>query len=138
MDTVLALDVGTKRIGIARGNTRACIANPLITITRKSVKKDVQKLIEICKREQAIAVVVGLAFLEDGSEGRSARLARPIGEGLAEEMDLQIHYHDESYSSVEAARRMRKLGKSHKKQKTKIDEIAAAVILEDWFLEQSF
>ena len=110
MDTVLALDVGTKRIGIARGNTRACIASPLVTITRKSVKKDVQKLIEICQREQAFAVVVGVALLEDGSEGRSARLARQIGEGLVEEMNIKVHYHDESYSSVEAQRRMRKLG----------------------------
>ena len=136
MDTVLALDVGTKRIGIARGNMRARIANPLVTISRKSVKKDVQKVSEICRREKAVAVVVGLAFLEDGSEGRSARLSRQIGEGLAEELDIQVHYHDESYSSVEAQRRLRSLGASPKKQKNKIDEIAAAVILEDWFLEQ--
>ena len=99
-------------------------------------QKDVQKLIEICQREQAVAVVVGVALLEDGSEGRSARLARQIGDGLAAEINIQVHYHDESYSSVEAQRRMRKLGKSPKKQKNKIDEIAAAVILEDWFLEQ--
>ena len=134
MDTILALDVGTKRIGIARGNTRARIANPLITINRKSVKKDVQKIAEICRQNNAIGVVVGIAFLEDGTEGRSARLARQIGEELHGQVGITIYYHDESYSSVEAERRMRALGKSNKKQRTKIDEIAAAVILEDWFL----
>ena len=135
MDTILALDVGTKRIGVARGNTRARIASPLITINRKSVKKDVQKIGDICRQNQVVGVVVGIAFLEDGTEGRSARLARQIGEGLREQMGITIYYHDESYSSVEAERRMRALGKSPKKKRIQIDEIAAAVILEDWFLE---
>ena len=133
MDTILALDVGTKRIGVARGNLRARIASPLITINRKSVQKDVQKLADICIQNQAVGVVVGLAYLEDGSEGRSAKLARQIGEGLGERLGITVHYHDESYSSVEAERRMRTLGKSRKKQKIQIDEIAAAIILEDWF-----
>ena len=132
MAVVIALDVGTKRIGVARGNTVSRISSPLVTITRKSVKKDSVRLAEIYRREGASKLVVGLPYQLDGQEGRLARLSRQVGEALAGILEIDVHYHDERYSTVEAQRRMKEVGKSFKKRSLMIDEYAAAVILEDW------
>ena len=57
---VMALDVGTKTIGVAKGHTEKEITQPLLTLQRKSVKKDVQRLLVICKDHGIEQIVVGL------------------------------------------------------------------------------
>jgi putative Holliday junction resolvase len=101
------------------------------------VKRDVVRIVRIAAELEVTAVVVGLPFELDGSEGRSARLARQIGEALGEASGLPIHYQDERYSTLEAAHRLRAAGKSAKDQRTIIDQEAAAVILGDWFDQRS-
>ena len=71
----------------------------------------------------------------DGTEGRSARLARQIGTALEDLGSYEIHYQDERFSTVEAEKRLIASGKSAKKRKKEIDQAAAAVILEHWFHE---
>jgi len=93
-------------------------------------------LVQICSREGIDHLVVGLPLLLDGSEGRSARLARQIGVALAEATGLSVDYEDEQDSSKEAALKLRSAGKNTRKQKSVIDQQAAIVILERWFLHQ--
>jgi putative Holliday junction resolvase len=94
----------------------------------------VVRLAALCTQLGVRAVVVGLPYELDGAEGRSARLARQVGEALGSASGLQIHYQDERYSTVEASRRLREAGHSAKAQRKIIDQAAAAVILEDWLL----
>jgi len=133
---ILALDVGTQRIGLAKGRLLTRLAAPLQTIRRRSVRKDSQQLAAICQQQKIAVILVGLPLQLDGQEGRSARLARQVGDALHELTGLPVQYHDERFSSVEAERRLREVGKSFHKRKKQIDEIAAAVILEDWFQNQ--
>ena len=133
MSGILALDVGTKTIGIAVGSVEACLPRPHSTLGRKGVKKDVARLMHICTSLSVDAVVVGLPYELDGTEGRSARLARQVGDALGEASGLPIHYQDERYSTLEAEDRLRKSGISARDQKAIIDQEAAAVILGDWF-----
>jgi putative Holliday junction resolvase len=79
--------------------------------------------------------VVGLPIELSGKEGRSARLARQVGDMLAEKTGLPLVYHDESFSTVEAETRLQTLGKNEQQRKEMIDQIAAVVILEDWWFE---
>jgi putative Holliday junction resolvase len=78
-------------------------------------------------------VVVGLPFELDGSEGRSARLARQVGDALGTATGLPIFYQDERYSTVVAEERLRAAGYNGYQRKSIIDQAAAAVILGDYF-----
>jgi len=136
MGTVLALDVGSKTIGLARAKSPLNIPQTLYTLTRRSVRKDAEELANLCRKEKVQAVVVGLPLELDGNEGRSARLARQVGDALGELTDLPIHYQDERFSTVEASRRLHEQGINARDQKARIDAVAAAVILEDWLASQ--
>jgi len=136
MSCILALDVGTKTIGIARVMAGLRLASPHSTLARKGVKKDVVRLAQLCVELSATEVVVGMPYELDGTEGRSARLARQIGQALSQATGLPIHYQDERYSTVEASRRLQAAGHSARDQRSIIDKAAAAVILEDWLNAQ--
>jgi len=132
MSCILSLDVGTKTIGIARVAVGSTLVSPHSTLSRKGVRADVARLVPLCASLGAQAVVVGMPYEHDGAEGRSARLARQVGEALAQASGLPVHYQDERYSTVEATRRLREAGHSARDQRSIIDQAAAAVILEDW------
>lgn len=129
---VIGLDVGTKTIGVAATDPLGMLASPVCTVSRKGVKQDVAVLQRILEEREAQAVVVGLPYELDGSEARSARLARQIGEAVEEITGLPVHYVDERFSSVEAERRMIESGASRKKRQEIVDQIAAVIILETW------
>jgi len=134
---IVSLDVGSKTIGVAIGFSDRRITQPILTLQRKSVKKDALKLQELCRKEAIDEIVVGLPLELSGEEGRSARLARQIGLALGELSGLPVHYQDERYSTVEAENRLREAGKTARQQKEMIDQVAAMVILEDWWRSQS-
>lgn len=127
---IMALDVGTKTIGIAKSDPLGLFAQPVVTLARKGVNKDVTRLMEIVEQHEIRSVVVGLPYELDGTEERSARLARQIGEAMAERMGQEVFYVDERFSSVEAERRLIQMDVSRARRKTLIDQLAAMIILE--------
>ncbi|MEZ4317106.1 MAG: Holliday junction resolvase RuvX [Myxococcota bacterium] len=129
---VIGLDVGTQTIGVAATDPLGMLAHPVCTVSRKGVKQDVAVLQRILDEQEATAIVVGLPYELDGSEARSARLARQIGDALGTSSGLSVQYVDERFSSVEAERRMIESGTRRKKRQEIIDQIAAVVILETW------
>ena len=137
VNRILGLDVGTKTIGIAIGYVRTGLSEPLYTLSRQSVKKDTIKILQECKKQGIEHVVVGLPYQLDGTEGRSAKLARQIGSAIAAESSYEVSYCDERFSTVEASRRLRESGRSSRDQKSVIDQAAAMVIVEDWIRSQS-
>ena len=126
---VLALDVGTKTLGVAVAERG--IVLPVCTIARASVAKDCLRIIEICKLRKVVQVVVGLPYELDGTETRSARLARQIGAAVAE-AGWAVDYQDERYSTVEAIDRLGAAGVYGQRRKAAVDQVAAVVILEEW------
>ena len=127
---ILGLDVGTKTIGVAKSDPLGHFAQPLLTLSRKGVRKDVTRLMELVEAHEIKTVVVGLPYELDGSEARSARLARQIGEEMAERMGQDVFYVDERFSSVEAERRLLEMDVSRSRRKTVIDQVAAMIIIE--------
>ena len=132
MRCIVALDVGTKTIGIATAQEGGGIPSPHSTLSRKGVKTDVVKLAHIMGEIGAAVLVVGLPLELDDTEGRSARLARQVGDALAEATGLPVHYQDERYSTVVATERLYAAGYDGHQRKKIIDQAAAAVILEDY------
>jgi len=78
---------------------------------------------------------VGLPYELDGSEERSARLARQVGEAVAASGDWTVKYQDERFSSVEAERMLIAQDVRRSRRKQVIDQVAAMVILESWMRE---
>ncbi len=134
---ILALDVGSKTIGMAKGYQENEMIFPISTLSRISVKKDSAKIAALCRKEDIVHVVIGLPLLADGSEGRSARLARQIGVALHEQTNLPVSYEDERDSSKEARAKLYDVGKNSRKQRAIIDQQAAIIILERWFFNRS-
>ena len=137
INRILGLDVGTKTIGIAIGYVRSGLSEPLFTLRRQSVKKDTVRILEVCRQQVIDHVVVGLPLQLDGTEGRSAKLARQIGSAIAADGSYEVSYCDERFSTIEASRRLRESGRPSRDQKSVIDQAAAMVIVEDWIRAQS-
>lgn len=135
MGRVLALDVGTKTIGVAVTDPLRMFGQPVVTLSRQGVARDVEALLSLLAEYDPDVIVVGMPFELDGSEARSARLARQIGDGLAEASGKPVAYQDERYSSVEAERSLIGMNVSRARRKQVIDQAAAVVILESWLRE---
>lgn len=126
---IIGLDVGTKTIGVAVSDPSQMLARLECTLTRKGLKADIPAIVALLDRHSAVSVVVGLPFELDGTEARSAHLARQVGEALREE-GRSVAYVDERFSSVEAQRQLIESGMNRKRRQAVIDQAAAAVILQ--------
>lgn len=127
----LAIDYGTKRIGLATCDPSETIASPLTVI--KNSDKLIEEITNIIKTENAEAVIVGLPLNMDGSVGFQAELTKKFAEQLEKAIEVPIHFQDERLSTFEVEERL--AAADIKKTKAQLDAIAAAQILED-FLEQ--
>lgn len=121
---ILALDVGSAKIGIAVSDPSRRIASPVRLYLRQSVVRDAAALAAIARERAATAIVVGLP----PAGTRPERLARQVGEALAAASGLPTHYQDERFTSIEARRRLDEAGGP----RAAVDEMAAVIILEDW------
>lgn len=128
------LDVGTKTIGVAISDPLGMLAHPACTLSRRGVKQDVARLAPLLREREVEHVVVGLPLELDGTEARSARLARQIAEAVHTETGLPVTYVDERYTSVDAERRLIQAGVKRGRRKEVIDQEAAVLILQS-FLE---
>lgn len=125
---LLALDVGTKRIGVAVSDELRMIAQPHSTLNRG--KTAVPRIVALLSELGVRKVIVGLPLRLDGGEGEQAADARRFAAKLAEQTPgIDIVLWDERLTTVEAGERMQSGGR---KQKHDIDAVAAAVILESY------
>lgn len=132
MGRVIGLDVGTQTIGIALSDELRMFTTPHSTLERHGVQKDTARLMAIIQERKVDHVVVGLPYELDGSEQRSARLARQIGDAVSEASGLPVTYIDERFTSVEAERLLIAQNVSRKRRKEVIDQVAAALILQSF------
>lgn len=135
--TLLAFDFGTKRIGIAVGNTVSRSARPLSTIDDE--KNDVRfaTIASLLKEWQPVALVVGLPCNDDGTPHEMTALSRRFANRLKGRFDLPTILIDERYTSAAASAVLDEAGIHGRKQKSLIDQYAAQQILQAYFDEPS-
>jgi putative Holliday junction resolvase len=130
---VLAIDFGSKRIGLAVGDSRTRVATPLAQISAGNL---IQALQEIARRVGEFEVghiVVGYPLNMDGSRGPACRrVDRFIGQ-LQKAVALPVSRFDEKLSSVAAEEMAREIEPDFRKRKAFLDSIAANVILQAYF-----
>jgi putative Holliday junction resolvase len=127
----LALDVGSRTIGLAGSDELGLTAQPITTVRRTNLKADLQQVREVIAERGITHLVVGLPLNMDGSEGQSAAEARKVGEALQADA-LTVIYWDERLTTVAAQRALLETNVSRKKRKEVIDQVAAALILQGW------
>ena len=128
--TLLGLDYGTKRIGVAVSTPDQTIASPLENYTRRNETEDSAFLRKIAIEYQAVGLVVGLPVHMSGDEGTKAREARAFGEWAGFACGLPVVFWDERYSSAMAELYLQQAEVSLKKKKQRLDKVAAQVMLQ--------
>jgi putative Holliday junction resolvase len=128
----LALDVGTKTIGVAVSDELGITANGITTIKRKGLKQDLNELDEIVKEYRPGEILVGLPYQTDGSLSERGQQILSFAEKIREAFSLSIEFWDESFSTVHAEEKLIEANMSRKKRKKVIDKIAAVFILQEY------
>ena len=130
----LCVDPGEVRIGVAISDETGALARPLAILGHVSREIDAKAIMQLALQNHVDAIVVGQALDSDGQPGLKARSAARLAEALRALEEMPIYLWDESYSSQKAAELRIASGVSRKKRSQPIDDLAAAVILQD-FLE---
>ena len=129
---ILGVDYGDSRIGLSVCDEMEILASPLTTMKSLSMKKNIDSVCEIAKRENAQLIVVGLPLNMDGSEGARASKTRSFASVLSKVSGLTVELVDERLTSVEAEEIMDNLSVKKSKRKDIIDTIAAQLILQSY------
>jgi putative Holliday junction resolvase len=126
--TILALDVGTVRIGVARASTIARLASPLTTLANDAAfAASLSKLID---DESAVKLIVGLPRNLSGEDTPQTQYVRDFMTSLEDDIKLPIAWQDEALTSNKAEHELQARGKLY--TKGDIDALAATYILEDY------
>jgi putative holliday junction resolvase len=134
--TVLSFDFGKKRIGVAIGEIGIGVAHPLKTVHSEKTAQRFEIIAELIATWQPVALVVGLPTHADGTEHELTRLSKRFARRLEGRFKISITFIDERYTSLVASDMLRELGIKGRKQKSKLDQIAAQQILQSFFDEQ--
>ena len=129
---VLALDVGSKRIGVAVSDELGITAQGLETIQRQNRRRDLEALSGLLNKYQVKEIVIGLPLRLSGAEGTQSTKMRAFAELLQSEFGVTIHLWDERWTSTEANRILREAELSIQKRAQAVDRMAAVLILQAW------
>ena len=135
-ETVLALDVGEARIGVARGEVGSSFAFGRGFITRSSLAADVAAVQSLTDEEGAARVVVGLPSRLRGGDSAQTQKVRAFAAAL-EKAGLEVQFEDERLTTRLAAQGLAKSGlkKKQRQEKGRLDERAAVLILESYLAQ---
>lgn len=127
--SVLALDVGDKRIGVAIASLVARLPRPLTTLQTSNYLQPLQQLIN---DEQVVTLVVGLPRNQEGRPTEQTQKVQAFASEL-KKLGLPVDMQDESITSRQAEAELQARGRAYVKED--IDALAATYILEDWLNE---
>lgn len=130
----LAIDLGTRRIGVALSDPTATIATPLETITAPggSARRALEFVADLCRRHAVARVIVGWPLNMDGSRGAAARQAEAFAARLRTALLLPVDLWDERLSTVTAERALMEAGARREERRRSRDRVAAALILQGY------
>lgn len=128
----LAIDYGSKRIGLALSDPFKIFAYPYITLpNNEKTREEIQKIIS---EKGIVKIIIGLPYKEDGGIGELGSTIQKFADSLKKSFSQEIEFWDERYSSSIASERILASGirKKARRDKALIDKNAAAVILQEY------
>ncbi len=138
--TVVGLDFGERRIGVAVSDARGLTAQPARAIERSAtggLAEDIGRIREIVEARKAERIVVGLPLNMDGSAGPAARRARRFANRLARETGVEVVLQDERLSTTEAERSLLLADESRARRRELRDAVSAAIVLQAYLDSQA-
>lgn len=130
--TIISVDLGKSRTGLAISDKTGFLASPLCMIEEKSPQKLIEKVSKILTDNSADLVVVGLPKNMDGTEGESARNAREFAGKLTELSGVKHVMQDERGTTITAHGYLSQRDVRGKKRKAAVDTVAASIILQNY------
>jgi putative Holliday junction resolvase len=131
--TVLAFDLGIKRTGVASGELGIGVAHPLSVIQASSTEARLAAIDALIAEWQPVLLVLGLPTHEDGSEHTMTRVARNFAKKLESRFNRPVFMVDERYTSAVAEDELHAAGVHGKKNRARLDAVAAQLILQGFF-----
>ena len=128
--TIMAFDYGTRRIGVAVGNTVTKLGQPLKTIAESSSDASFKAIEGLLREWQPNSLVVGLPCHPDGTEHEMSAKAQRFGNQLHGRFHLPVEWVDERYTSA--------VLEGDPDMRDNLDSQSAALILEQYFLEKNW
>src|SRR5256884_5920195 len=129
---ILALDHGTKRMGVAISDELGMIAQPLEFIPAEPFAKFLDRLKEILRKKQVELILVGMPRNMDGSYGPAALKVQEFVAALKDAVAIPIKTLDERLTSVQAHRFLTQAEVRGRQRKDKVDKSAAAILLQSY------
>ncbi len=127
---LIGIDLGTKRIGIAICDEKQKIATPFKTLNKNKLDDLIFELKSIIQENDVKGIIVGNPLNMDGSFGKSSQSAKDISENISKNINLPVCMWDERLSTIGAFNLTSQLDVNVNKREKKIDENAAAFILQ--------
>jgi putative holliday junction resolvase len=130
--SILALDVGEKRIGVAISDPSQTYSLPLDVIERAALREDITRIVEIATERSAQVIVVGDPVRLGGERGLASEKIDKFVAELARAWSGQIERVDERLTTAQATKSLIAADVSRKKRKQVVDKLAAALILDTY------
>ena len=128
----LALDVGTRTIGVAVSDRLGIIAQGITTIRRTGLKADLKAIAALIDAHEVGHIVVGWPLQPDGRTGPMTRRVDRLAEPLARRSGLEVERWDERFTTALAERALIAGGARRARRREVVDKVAATLILQSW------
>jgi putative holliday junction resolvase len=129
---ILAVDPGSKRIGVAISDPGGRIANPLTVVTHISRPLDAASIAELARSHDASLIVIGQSFDDEGNPSYEGRRSARFAEALKSQTQIPVVMWDESFTTQEARAARLQMGVRRKDRRGHLDELAATVLLQSY------
>ena len=129
---IVALDLGTKKVGIAVSDELQITTRGVRTVKRVGWKKFLKEIIAVLDEFDAVALVLGLPLESDGGESEMSLEARRIARNFSLSLEIPVFLQDERNSTYAAQNFLWNSGLSEKESRERVDSEAAAIVLRDF------
>ncbi len=126
----MALDIGTKRIGVAITDPLGMLAQPLTVIRRSSDAHAVGEILQLLRERDVDELVIGLPRRTDGTEGPEAQAVREFAALIGAKWPGTISWYDERMTTASAEQVLLEADLSRMRRKQVVDQVAASLILQ--------
>lgn len=134
----LAIDVGSKRIGVAVSDELGLTAQPVLTLERRRNRRDdLRSLARLCRRFAVAGIVVGNPLKLDGEPASQAEKVQAFAAELGHLSGLPIQLWDERLTTEEAHQLLYESGLARQSHKSVVDQVAATLILQSFLDRRS-
>jgi putative Holliday junction resolvase len=129
---ILAIDPGSRRIGLALSDPTGTIANPLAVIPHVARLVDAAAVAELATSHEAGLIVIGQSFDDDGNPSFEGRRSARFAEALKSQTNIPILLWEEAFTTQDARAARIQMGVSRKNRSGHLDDLAATILLQSY------